>query len=253
MEINASRQRHGNRDKYKDKDKDIQEESLPVYKCKYSVQQWIYIRVFQKRHFVKKKMCTPPRNWWVPWKIISRRRAPKNKSRGSLLTLEVGQIWPGSGSVFYQLMVLVSLHYSMLYYRGKVLSRDKIWWQGGGRSSAMWQADPPSEETRGNSVKICMNRMLGRMYQWNCLEGTRSPSCSNLEVEFAADSKNIFFLTPITLEPRVPHRWDASQNDRKNEGFAFKTSKAALVMQNSDSAAAADSATVKLYPNFKCQ
>ena len=112
-------------------------------------------------------MCTPPRNWGVPRKFISRRRAPKNKSRGSLLTLEVGQIWPGSGSVFYQLMVLVSLHYSMLYYRGKVLSRDKIWWQGGGRSSAMWQADPPSEETRGNSVKICMNRMLGRMYQWN--------------------------------------------------------------------------------------
>ena len=32
------------------------------------------IRVFLKGHFVKKKMFTPPRNWGVPRKIISRRR-----------------------------------------------------------------------------------------------------------------------------------------------------------------------------------
>ena len=34
----------------------------------------LYIRVFLKGHFVKKKMFTPPRNWGVPRKIISRRR-----------------------------------------------------------------------------------------------------------------------------------------------------------------------------------
>ena len=63
--------------------------------------------MFRKRHFVTKKKCTPPRNWGVPGKNISRRRAPKNKSRGSLLTLKVWwktaqwrnqqrrQIWPG--------------------------------------------------------------------------------------------------------------------------------------------------------------
>ena len=37
-------------------------------------------RVFFKGHFVK-KMCTPPRNWGVPRKIIStiQKEGPKNK------------------------------------------------------------------------------------------------------------------------------------------------------------------------------
>ena len=34
----------------------------------------MHTRVFLKGHFVKKKMFTPPRNWGVPRKIISRRR-----------------------------------------------------------------------------------------------------------------------------------------------------------------------------------
>ena len=38
-------------------------------------------------------MFTPPRNWGVPRKIISRRRGWSNKSRGSALTLKVWQNW----------------------------------------------------------------------------------------------------------------------------------------------------------------
>ena len=53
----------------------------------------MYIKVFLKGHFVKKKMFTPPRNWGVPRKIISRRRDWSNKSRGSALTLKVWQNW----------------------------------------------------------------------------------------------------------------------------------------------------------------
>ena len=53
----------------------------------------LHIRVFLKGHFVKKKMFTPPRNWGVPRKIISRRRGWSNKSRGSALTLKVWQNW----------------------------------------------------------------------------------------------------------------------------------------------------------------
>jgi len=49
----------------------------------------MYIRVFLKGHFVKKKMFTPPRNWGVPRKIISRRRGWSDKSWGSALTLKV--------------------------------------------------------------------------------------------------------------------------------------------------------------------
>ena len=35
---------------------------------------YMYIRVFLKGHFEKNKMFTPPHNWGVPGKIISRRR-----------------------------------------------------------------------------------------------------------------------------------------------------------------------------------
>ena len=50
----------------------------------------------------------------------------------------------------------------------------------------------------------------------------------------------------LTPEQKVPQWSDASQNDHKNKGFALKTPKAALVLQNSAAAAnlaaAADSA-----------
>ena len=50
----------------------------------------------------------------------------------------------------------------------------------------------------------------------------------------------------IILQPKVSHRRDASQNDTKSKGYAFKTPKAALALQNSAAAAnlaaAADSA-----------
>ena len=63
---------------------------------------------------------------------------------------------------------------------------------------------PWNECRTGCYIMLCC--IFQSLDERNCLEGTRSPSCSNLEVEFAAGSKNIFFLTPITLEPRVPHR-----------------------------------------------
>ena len=73
-------------------------------------------------------MCTPPRNWGVPGKNISRRRAPKNKSRGSLLTLKVWwktaqwrnqqrrQIWPGKydlAAAVYLINLLFLFHFTI--------------------------------------------------------------------------------------------------------------------------------------------
>ena len=62
----------------------------------------------------------------------------------------------------------------------------------------------------------------------------------------AAANRYFFFQSLITLQPKVSHRRDASQNDTKSKGYAFKTSKAALALQNSAAAAnlaaAADSA-----------
>ena len=46
---------------------------------------------FSKDTLKKIKMSTPPHNWGVPRKIISRRKDWSNKSRGSALTLKVWQ------------------------------------------------------------------------------------------------------------------------------------------------------------------
>ena len=46
---------------------------------------------FSKDTLKKNKMYNPPHNFWVPRKIISRRRGWSNKSRGSPLTLKVWQ------------------------------------------------------------------------------------------------------------------------------------------------------------------
>ena len=46
---------------------------------------------FSKDTLKKNKMSTPPHNWGVPRKIISRRRGWSNKSRGLALALKVWQ------------------------------------------------------------------------------------------------------------------------------------------------------------------
>ena len=65
--------------------------------------QWA-LGCFSKDTLKKNKMSTPPHNWGVPRKIISRRRGWSNKSRGLALALKVWPFFasfhlPPSGSV----------------------------------------------------------------------------------------------------------------------------------------------------------
>ena len=85
------------------------------------------------------------------------------------------------------------------------------------------------------SVKSWLGYLSGTrvLAAWmNCLEGARKSSCGSLKVEIRS-GKNHFFKTLITLWQKVTHWLNASQNDRKSKGFAFKTPGAALTMQNS--------------------
>ena len=89
------------------------------------------------------------------------------------------------------------------------------------------------------SVKSWLGYLSGTrvLAAWmNCLEGARRSSCGSLKVEIRS-GKNHFFKTLITLWQKVTHWLNASQNDRKSKGFAFKTPGAALTIQRSAAAA----------------
>ena len=89
------------------------------------------------------------------------------------------------------------------------------------------------------SVKSWLGYLSGTrvLAAWmNCLEGAKRSSCGSLKVEIRS-GKNHFFKTLITLWQKVTHWLNASQNDRKSKGFAFKTPGAALTIQRSAAAA----------------
>ena len=61
----------------------------PRFRCTLDVH--CTLGCFSKDTLKKNKMSTPPHNWGVPRKIISRRRGWSNKSRGLALALKVWQ------------------------------------------------------------------------------------------------------------------------------------------------------------------
>ena len=79
---------------------------MPTISWKYQIRRNVdcWVGCFSKDTLKKNKMSTPPHNWGVPRKIISRRRGWSNKSRGLALALKVWPFFasfhlPPSGSV----------------------------------------------------------------------------------------------------------------------------------------------------------